>query len=99
MIKPKNISILLTLVVALFAFVSSRASTLLGYFLALLTLLAIIVAMHTDSIWPTIKKVENPYVFSLFWGLIIGLLIPFLLETYLDGGLNGVYEMIMNKLL
>jgi hypothetical protein len=95
-LRPQLKRLLLTFVVALFAFVGSQTSNLFGYFLALLALLAIIIAMHTNSIWPTRKKVENPYVFSLFWGAIIGLLIPFLLKTYLKGGLNGIYEMLLN---
>ena len=96
MIKPKNISLLLTFSVAFFAFIGSKTSNIFGYFLALVAHLAIIIAMQTNSIWPTRKKAENPYVFSLFWGLIIGLIIPFLLEIYLKNGLNGVYEMLMN---
>ena len=95
LIKPKSISLLLTLIIAFIAFASSQSSAFIGYLIALLALLTIIIAMHTKSIWPTKTQVENPFIFSLFWGLMVGLLLPFLIATYLDGGLKRIYEMIM----
>ena len=96
LIKPKNTSLLLTLLIALTAFFGSQASPFIGYLLAILALLVIIAAMYTESIWPTRGKEEKPFVFSLFWGLMIGVLLPFLVTIYLEGGLGAVYEMLMN---
>jgi hypothetical protein len=76
-VKPQKISIVYTLIVAVIAYLSSQLSPYVGYLLALFTM--IVIGFASDSIWPTVKKPEKPLVFSLFWGLIIGLLIPYLI--------------------
>lgn len=55
---------------------------MIGYFLALLTMIAIVVASLTDSFWPSKETPENPIVFGLFWGLMLGLLLPYVLIKY-----------------
>ena len=91
--KPKKQSVLLSLVVAGAAFAACQISPLIGYFVALLTLIMMIVASLMDSMWPTKMKQENTLVFSLFWGLILGVVVPYIVSTFLDGGVAAVYEM------
>ena len=90
--KPKTNSLLGALTVTVLVFLGSQASFVVGYILALSTLFMIVVAMYMESIWPTRSKNENSLVFSLFWGLLIGLILPFLITTYLEGGATAVYE-------
>jgi len=58
-------------------------SPVVGYFLSLLAMLMIIVASYTGLIWPSRRRPENPFVFALFWALMIGLLLPFVVSNYL----------------
>lgn len=97
LIKPKTKSIIFALIVAFIVFWGSQASALFGYAAGLVGLLVIIVASFMDSFWPTRGKSENPVVFSLFWGIIVGGVFPFLLHTLLDDGLKGVYEVFTSQ--
>lgn len=90
--KPQIKSLIGALATAVLVTLGSHASPLLGYVFALSALVMIIVAMHTESIWPTQSRKENPLVFSLFWGLMIGAIGPFIVTTFLDGGVSAVYE-------
>jgi len=92
--KPRAGSLLGALVVAAIAVIGSRASPLLGYGFALLALVMIIVAMLTNSIWASQSRKENPFVFSLFWGLMLGLIVPYLVTTFMEGGASAIYEML-----
>ena len=45
-----------------------------GYTLAILMLIMIgAQAFFSLTMWPTLKQQENPIVFVLFWGLMLGL--------------------------
>jgi hypothetical protein len=90
--RPQINSLVGTLTVIVLVFLGSQASAVIGYVFALSALVMIIVAMHMESIWPTQSRKENSLVFSLFWGLIIGTLVPFILTTFLEGGASAVYE-------
>lgn len=80
--KPKPKSLLGTLAVTVSVFIGSQTSAVVGYVLALSALVLIIVAtLQMELIWPTRTKTENPLVFSLFWGLMIGLIGPGLITT------------------
>jgi len=89
---PKKKSLLFTLIVASSVFFGAQASPIVGYFVALLGLVVIVLASFLESFWPTKAKAENAVAFSLFWGIMIGVLLPFVLTTFLEGGLRGVYE-------
>ena len=89
---PQAGSLLGTLAVTVLVFLGSQASPVVGYLVALLALVMIVVAMYMGSIWPTRANKENPLVFSLFWGLMIGAIAPFLIATYLQGGVAALYE-------
>ena len=81
--KPKKQSLIFVLLVAIAAYYIQQVSAFGGYLLALLTLLMIIIASWTNSYWPTKQKPENPIVFPTFWGLILGLILPFIISEYL----------------
>lgn len=95
--KPQGKSLLGALIVTVLVMLGSLTSPVFGYFFALSALVMIIVAMHMGSIWPTQSRKENSLVFSLFWGLMIGALVPFFVTTFLDGGLSAVYEIFTRK--
>ena len=90
--KPQSASVLGALVTAVVVHFSSQASPVLGYITSLMALILIVVAMNTGSIWPTQARKENVVIFSLFWGLMLGALLPFVIATYLEEGASGLYE-------
>ncbi len=94
LVKPKMSSLVGTGVVAVAAFFGSRASPFVGYLVALLALIVMIVAMFMSSIWPTRGRAENPAVFALFWGLMIGAILPFLVSVLLEDGFQGLVELL-----
>ena len=95
--KPQAKSLIGTLAVMVLSMTGSWVSPMLGYVFALSALVMIIVVMLTNSIWPTQSKKENSLVFSLFWGLMIGVIVPHLVITYLEGGASAIYEIITSE--
>lgn len=92
---PQKRSLLGTLVAATVAFIGVQSSAFVGFLAAIFTLLMIIVASFMEgSIWPTKRKKENWIIFSLFWGLMIGVLLPFLVKKYLGGGVEAMLEVL-----
>jgi hypothetical protein len=94
---PQRRSLLGALGVMVLVFFGSQASPVLGYVFALSALVMIIVAMYVESIWPTLPRKENFLAFSLFWGLMIGAIAPFIVTTFLDGGVSAVYEIFRRQ--
>ncbi|MEY5013316.1 MAG: hypothetical protein RLY69_1031 [Verrucomicrobiota bacterium] len=90
--RPQNKSLIGALVVAVVVLIGSQTSAVIGYALALLALIMIVVAEFTKSIWPTKGGKENAFVFSLFWGLILGGIVPFIITTFLEGGVSAVFK-------
>lgn len=82
--KPSRGAVIGTLAVAVVAFLLQRISPLAGYFLALLSMLMIIVASYTNAFWPSRNVRERPVIFCLFWGLMLGLVLPFAVLNYQD---------------
>lgn len=80
---PRSASWAWTAVVAVIAFFVQRHSAFGGYLLSLLTLLSIVIASWTDSFWPSRSKREKVPAFALFWGLLLGLLVPYAWTKYL----------------
>jgi len=95
--KPQSKSLFGALVVTVLVIVGSLTSAVIGYVLALSALLMIIVAMHMESIWPTKARKENSLVFSFFWGLMIGAIVPFIVTTFLEGGASAVFEIFTKQ--
>jgi hypothetical protein len=91
--RPKSISIALTLIVAVASFYTQQVSALVGYLLCMVIFIMMIIVSFFDlPWWPNKKTPENPIIFSLLWGLIIGLLIPFLISRFMEDGLDGVIQ-------
>jgi hypothetical protein len=95
--KPQTRSMVGALSVVALVMTGSKTSPVLGYFFALSALVMIIVAMHMESIWPTKSRKENSLVFSLFWGLMLGCILPFVVTTFLEGGASAVYEIFTSQ--
>ena len=95
--KPKASSFIGALLVAVLAAGGAYLSSVIGYFIALLTMLMIIVASYTDSIWPKERKRENTIIFALFWGCMVGVVLPLLGTVFLEGGFEAIYELYMSE--
>ena len=95
LVKPKKLSIILTLTVACIVFFGSQVSPMVGYFAGLTALVAMIFASFMESFWPTRSKSENSVIFALFWGTMIGGVFPFLVKKYVESGFMGVYETLL----
>ena len=91
--RPQTISIVLTPVVAVGAYFGAAYSPMIGYTLAILTML--LIGFASRSVWPTRKQSENPIVFALFWGLILGLVVPMLLSILMTEGIAGIWDMVV----
>ena len=90
--KPQTKSLIGAVVITVVVMIGSQASAVMGYALALLALIMIIVAEFMKSIWPTKGGKENAFVFSIFWGLILGGIVPFIITTFLEGGVSAVFK-------
>ena len=95
--NPQTKSLVGALAATVLVFFGSQASPLIGYVLALAAMIILIVAMHMESIWPTQARKENALVFSLFWGLMLGAIVPFIVTTFLEGGASAVYEIFTSE--
>jgi len=96
LVKPKMASVFCALAVGLIAYGGSQLSPVIGYCLAMLTLVVLFAqAFWNFPVWPRVKASENIYTFSLYWGLIVGLVIPFLIEIVIDEGFSGIYELVV----
>lgn len=96
LIKPKKQSLSLTLVIALLVFSGSHVSVLVGYFSGVICLFVMILASLKNSFWPTRGKSENTIIFSLFWGIVLGALVPHVLEILISEGFSGLYDMLVS---
>ncbi|TGD70613.1 hypothetical protein E4634_20925 [Mangrovimicrobium sediminis] len=92
--KPKPHSLIGALIVSVLVWAGAYISSFVGYLLALLSLVMIIVVVITDSVWPTERKQENAVVFALFWGCMIGGILPFIIVKYVEGGFEALYELL-----
>ena len=96
LIKPKTQSIVLTIMIAIAVFWGADFSPIVGYFLGVGCLVLMIVASLIQSFSPTRGKTENTIVFSLFWGIILGAIVPLLLNIFLEEGFAGIYELLVS---
>jgi len=96
LIKPKTQSIVLTIVIAIAVFWGADFSPIVSYFLGVGCLVLMIVASLIQPFWPTRRKTENTIVFSLFWGIILGAIVPSLLNILLKEGFAGIYELLVS---
>ena len=83
--------------VALVANVAASASPYMGFGLALATLVLIgVQTFGALAIWPNRKRREHPVAFAAFWGLILALVVPGLVDTYLEDGLAGWWNLLFS---
>lgn len=94
--KPKIASLIGAIVIAVLVWAGSHLSSMAGYAVALLSMLMLFVVLLTDSAWPRKSKPENIAVFSLFWGSMLGVVMPQLISIVLDGGLVALYELYVS---
>ena len=94
--RPKRLSVFATLIIAVAVLLGSSVSPIVGYLCGLIGLLAIMFASITGSFWPTGNKPENSIVISLFWGVMLGGVVPMIVGIFLKGGFKAVYEMLLS---
>lgn len=95
LILPSTLHVTLAATVALCAFFMNLYSPAIGYVLALVTLILIALQVWFSlRVWPTVGHSANPYFFALYWGLMSGLVIPFIIEIFIDEGITGVLDML-----
>ena len=94
LVKPQTSSIVGALLLAPLLYLGGHSSPYIGYLLAVGTLIIITVAVLMTSVWPTRAKPENRVVFALFWGAILGLILPLLVMKFLEGGFAALYELL-----
>ena len=81
----------------LVANVAASASPYMGYGLALATMVLIgMQALGVLAIWPNRKRHEHPVAFTVFWGLMLGLVAPGLVETIQEQGLAGWWNLLFS---
>jgi len=94
--KPRTVSLVLALIIAFVVFALTKVSAVATYVIALMTFVILIITSYTGSIWATRGKQENIIIFAMFWGLIIGAVIPFLISTFLKGGISDLTKLFLN---
>lgn len=78
---PQGSSIIMACIVAIVTYFGDRVSPHVGYFLALLYMLLLCLD-GKFAWWPKKNQSENKYVFAAFWGISLGLILPFVLSEY-----------------
>lgn len=82
---------------AIAANVAASTSPYMGYGLALATMVLIgVQAFGILAIWPNRKRREHPVAFAVFWGLMLGLIVPGMIETIREKGLAGWWTLLFS---
>ena len=82
---------------AIAANVAASTSPYVGYGLALATMVLIgVQAFGILAIWPNRKRREHPVAFAVFWGLMLGLIVPGMIETIREKGLAGWWALLFS---
>lgn len=94
---PQPRSIAMAAGFAMVANLAASASPYMGYGLALATMVLIgVQAFGLLAIWPDRKRREHPVAFAVFWGLMLGLVVPGMVETIQEEGLAGWWQLLFS---
>ena len=95
LIKPSSVHMGFTALVAVLSFFGSQTYPVIGYTLAICLLLFLAAYGFLDfKIWPTYGHSVSVPLFACFWGLIIGLVIPFTISVLIEDGIAGIWALL-----
>ena len=84
---------LLALGIAVVAQLAAAMSTLAGLVLAVA---AVVLLLFQSSgslpVWPGRTAPERPVLFGIFWGIVLGVIVPALVGVLREEGLAGILE-------
>ncbi len=85
---PQRSSMIMALIVAIAVYFGSKILPYVGYSSAIVFMLLIILGSLFDKLawWPKGNEPENGYFFAAFWGIGIGVILPFVLSEYVFPG-------------
>lgn len=88
----------MTLVLSLVIWFASNTFPIIGLGLAILALgLLAYQCLFDLHVWPTFKQTEHPLFFSIYWSLIAGLIIPFLITELIENGVSGILNIFSDS--
>ena len=94
-IVPGRLHVVLAIIVAFTSFAANHYSPAAGIVLALVAVTLIgLQFWFAFRIWPTYGYGVNPCIFGLYWGLVSGLILPFILSVAINEGVQGVWELL-----
>jgi len=94
LVVPSRLHISLTTAVAICSFGANYFFQAYGLILAIIAMVMIASQFwFSFCIWPTFGHRGSPFLFGLYWGLMIGLVVPFLLSVMFNEGMQGVLDL------
>lgn len=95
MAVPSRLHIAFAIIVAVLSFAANHYSLAAGYVLALVVIVLIgLQCWFSFRVWPTYGYNVNPYVFGVYWGLMSGLVLPYILSILINEGILGILDLL-----